>query len=68
MSYDASGFGFIAGLLEDTDKYIEVADENYVMSKKNGQIKIRICEDNGDPFIAALQNVLLAPDLSDGLF
>ena len=25
-------------------------------------------DDNGDPFIATLYNVLLAPDLCDGLF
>ena len=27
-----------------------------------------MCDDNGDPFIATLHNVLLAPDLCDRLF
>ena len=27
-----------------------------------------MCEDNGDPFIATLHNVLLVPDLCDRLF
>ena len=28
-------FDFISGSLEDTDKYIEVADGHHVMAKKN---------------------------------
>ena len=27
-----------------------------------------MCDDNGDTFIATLHNILLAPDLCDGLF
>ena len=30
---------FIAGSLEDTDKYIEVADGHHVMAKKNYKFK-----------------------------
>ena len=43
---------FIPGLLEDTDKYIEVADGNHVTSKKKAQVRIKICDDNGNHFIA----------------
>ena len=59
---------FVPGSLEDTDKYIEVADVHHVTSKQKGQVRIKICDDNGKPFIATLHNVLLAPDLCDRLF
>ena len=55
--------GFIPGSLEDTDKYIEVADGHHVTAKKKGQVRIKMCDDNGKSFIATLYNVLLAPDL-----
>ena len=55
---------FIPGSLEDTDKYIEVADVHHVTL----QIQIKMCNDNGDYFIATLHNVLLAPDLCNRLF
>ena len=38
------------------------------MAKQKGQVRIQMCDDNGKPFIATLQNVLLAPDLCDRLF
>ena len=60
--------GFIPGSLEDTDKYIEVVDEHYVMAKQKGQFQLIMCGDNGYPFIAMLYNVLLAPHLCDRLF
>ena len=59
---------FIPGSLEDTDKYIEFADGHHVTAKQKGQVRIKMCNDNGKPFIATLHNVLLAPDLCDGLF
>ena len=59
---------FIPGTLEDTDKYIEVADGHHVMAKQKGQVRIQICDDNGKTFIATLYNVILAPDLCDRLF
>ena len=59
---------FIPGSLEDTDKYIEVADGNHVTAKQKGQVQIQMCDDNGKTFIATLYNVLLAPDLCDRLF
>ena len=59
---------FIPGSLEDTDKYIEVADGHHVTAKQKGQVRIKMCDDNGKPFIATLHNVLLAPDLYDRLF
>ena len=42
----------------------------YITSQKEkkGQSRIKICDDNGDPFIKTLHNVLLAPDLSYRVF
>ena len=59
---------FIPGTLEDTDKYIEVADGHHVTAKQNGQLQIQMCDENGKSFIATLHNVILAPDLCDRLF
>ena len=59
---------FIPGSLEDTDKYIEVADGHHVTAKQKGQVRIQMCNDNGNFFIATLHNVLLAPDLCNVLF
>ena len=59
---------FIPVLLEDTDKQIEVADGHHVTAKQKGQIQIKVCNDHGDTFIEKLHNVILAPDLCDGLF
>ena len=59
---------FIPGPLEDTDKYIEVADGNLVTAKQKGQVRIQMLDDNRKTFIATLYNVLLAPDLCDRLF
>ena len=59
---------FIPGTLEDTDKYIEVADRHHVTAKQKGQVRIQMCDDNGKTFIRTLYNVLLAPDLCDRLF
>ena len=36
--------------------------------KEKGQVRIKNCDDNGDPFIAELHNVILAPDLCNRLF
>ena len=60
--------GFIPGSLEDTDKSIEVVDEHHVMAKQKGSVKIQMCDDNGNKFIATLYKVILAPDLYDILF
>ena len=43
---------FIPGSLEDTDKYIEVTDEHHVTAIQNSQEPIKMCDDNGKPFIA----------------
>ena len=50
------------------DKYIEVADGNHVTEKQKGRVQIKICNDNGDPFISTLHNVLLATDICNRLF
>ena len=54
---------FIPGSLEDTDKYIEVADGHHVTTKSRGQVQTKLCDDKGNTFIATLHNILLAPDL-----
>ena len=59
---------FIPGLLEDTDKHIEVLDVHHVTEKQKGQVQIKMCNDNEDSFIATLYNVLLAPDVCNRLF
>ena len=59
---------FIPGSLEDTDKYIEVADGHHVTAKQKGSLRIQMFDNNGETFIATLYNVLLAPDLYDRLF
>ena len=40
---------FVSGSLEDTDKFIEVADEHHVTAKQKGSVRIQICNDNGGP-------------------
>ena len=58
----------IPGSLEDTDKYIEVADGRHVTAKQKGQVRIQMCDDNGKPFIATLHNEILASYPCDRLF
>ena len=59
---------FIPGSLEDTNKYIEVADGHHVIAKQKGSVRIQMCNNNRKKFIAKLYKVLLAPDLCDRLF
>ena len=59
---------FIPGSLEDTDKFIEVADGHHVTVKQKGSVRIQMFDDNGKNFVATLYNILLAPDLCDRLF
>ena len=59
---------FIPGILEDTDKFIEVADGHHITAKQKGSVRIQMCDDNRKTFVATLYNVLLAPDLCDRLF
>ena len=59
---------FIPGSLEDTDKFIEVADGHHVTAKQKGSVRIQMFDDNGETFIATLYNVLLASDLCGILF
>ena len=59
---------FIPGSLEDTYKFIEVADGHHVTAGKKGSVRIQMFDDNGKTFIAKLYNVLLSPDLCDRLF
>ena len=55
-------------MLEDTDKHIEVAEGHHVTAKQKGQVRIKMCDNNRDPFIATWYNALLSPDLCDRLF
>ena len=50
---------FIPGSLEDTDKHIEVADGHHVTAKQKGKVQIKMCDNNGNHFIAMLPNVVL---------
>ena len=50
------------------DKYIEVADGNLVTAKQTGEVKIKICDDDGKPFINMLYYILFAPGLCYQLF
>ena len=59
---------FIPGSLEDTDKFIEVADGHHVTAKQKGSVRKEMFDNNGKTFIATLYNALLAPDLCDRLF
>ena len=38
------------------------------MAKQKGQVQIKMCDDDGDTFIATFHNVVLAPDLCNRLF
>ena len=68
MPHDTRGSYFIPGLLEHKNKHIEVADRDHVMTKQKGELQMKMCNNNGDPFIATLHKVLLAPDLCVRLF
>ena len=59
---------FIPESLEDTDKYIEVAEGHHVTAKQKSQLRIKMRDNNRNPFIATLHNVLIEPDLCDRLF
>ena len=50
------------------DKHIEVEDRHQVNAKTKGQVKIKICYNNGGTFIATLHDVLFAPDIWYRLF
>ena len=59
---------FIPGSLKYTDKHIEFSDGHNVAAEKKGQVQIKMCNHNGDTFIATLHNIILAPDLCNRLF
>ena len=50
------------------DKHIEVADGHHATAKQKGKVQIKMCDNNRDPFIATLHNVILAPYLCNRLF
>ena len=47
----------------EIDKYVEVVDVDFVTAKQTGEVQIKMCDDNGNSFVATLYNVLLAPEL-----
>ena len=59
---------FIQVSLKDTYKYIEVLERHHIMVKQKVPVRIKMCDDNVNPFTATIHNVLLAPDLCDRLF
>ena len=59
---------FTPGLLVHTNKNIEVADRHHVTAKQIGQARIKMCDDNGGPFIVTLHHELLATYLCERLF
>ena len=68
MPHETRGFRFNSRIIRRYGKYIEVADGHHVAAKQKGQVRIKMCDDNKNPFIATLHNLLLAPDLCDNLF
>ena len=54
---------FIPGSFVETDKYIEVADGNFIKVKQTGKFQTEMCDDNENSFIDKSYNFLLAPDL-----
>ena len=58
----------IPGSLGYTERHNEFADGHQIATKQKGQVQIKLCDDNGNPFIVTLRNVFLAPDLCDILF
>ena len=56
---------FIPGSLEDTDKFIEVVVGHHVTAKQKKTVRIQMCNDNGNTFVATLYNVLLAPHFNE---
>ena len=46
----------------------KVVEGHHITAKQKVQVKIKMFNDNGYTFITTLYNVLLAPDMYDGLF
>ena len=49
---------FIPGTLEDMNKHNKVADGHHVTERQKGQVRINMCNDNGDTFITNFHKVL----------
>ena len=54
-------------LLEDTGKYIGIAEGHHVTAQQKVTVQIKMCNNNGDTYIVTLHNVLLEPDLCNTL-
>ena len=50
------------------DKYIEFVDVNHITENQKVQVQIKMCDNNGYPFIATLYNVLFVPDICNRVF
>ena len=59
---------FIPVSLGDIGIYIEVSAGHHVTKKPKGEVKIKMCDDNKETFIATLHNVLSAPNICNRLF
>ena len=62
------GFGFYSRFIRRYGYTHRSCGPSSRHSREKGQVQIKMCDDHGDPFIATLHNVLLAPDLCDRLF
>ena len=52
----------------EIDKYINVVHGNLVAAKQTGEVQIKMRDENGEPFIDILYNLLLAPEFCNQLF
>ena len=48
--------------------HYKTANEHHVTEKQNGDIQIKMCNNNGYTFITTMHNLFLTPDLYDKLF
>ena len=58
---------FILVPLVETEIYLEFSYGYFVTAKQAGIVQIKMCDNNGTPFISVLYNVLLALYLCDKL-
>ena len=52
MTPEVADFNSVS--LEDTDKFIEVADRHYVTVKQKGSVRIQMFDENRNTFVATL--------------
>ena len=50
------------------DKPIQVMGGHHVTANQTGQVRIKMCDNNGDTVIVTYHNKLLSPDICNRLF